>query len=399
MRDKPADGSVDAGNLTHVPAHGNAELSQPKPNPAEPDDSFFYATQWQLMWWNFKKHRVAVAAGFLIVIMYVVALVPEFVAPYRPGTRDREYASAPPQRIRFFSEDGFHLRPFVYGLTSGRDPETLQRVYTVDREDRRPLRFFVTGEEYKLFGVIPASTHLFGIDDGMVFLFGTDPLGRDLFTRVIYASRISMSIGLVGVLLSFVLGLILGGIAGYAGGTADNIIQRVSEILLSFPSIPLWMGLSAAIPPHWSPVRTYFAITIILSIIGWTRLGRQVRSKIMSLKNEDFVVAAQLAGTSEAKIVARHLIPSFMSHIIAVISLAIPTMILAETSLSFLGIGLRPPTVSWGVLLQQAQNVYTLTQAPWLMIPGLFVVVFVLAFSFLGDGLRDAADPYGGMKR
>lgn len=399
MRDKQADGSVDSGNPSPMAAPADSDALSADVTAPEPDESFFYATQWQLMWWNFKKHKVAVASGILIVIMYAVALVPEFVAPYTPGTRDRDYASAPPQRVRFFSEEGFHLRPFVYALTPSRDPETLQRVYTLNREDRRPLRFFVQGEEYKLFGLIPADTHLFGIDDGMVFLFGTDSLGRDQFSRVIYASRISMSIGLVGVLLSFVLGLILGGIAGYAGGTTDNVIQRVSEILLSFPSIPLWMGLSAAIPPHWSPVRTYFAITIILSIIGWTRLGRQVRSKIMSLKNEDFVVAAQLAGTSETKIVARHLIPSFMSHIIAVISLAIPTMILAETSLSFLGIGLRPPTVSWGVLLQQAQNVYTLTQAPWLMIPGLFVVVFVLAFSFLGDGLRDAADPYGGMKR
>ena len=392
MHEDRKDAFVDSGNTP--PAGIVDELA-----PTEAEQSFFYATQWQLMWWNFKKHKVAVVAGIVIIIMYSMALVPEFVAPYTPSTRDRNYANAPPQRLRFMSDEGLHLRPFVYGLTLTRDPETLERNYAPDRQDRRPIRFFVKGVEYKLFGFIPADRHLFGIEDGMVFLFGTDRLGRDMFSRVIYASRISMSIGLVGVFLSFILGLILGGIAGYVGGAADNIIQRVSEILLSFPSIPLWMGLSAAIPPHWSPVRTYFAITVILSIIGWTRLGRQVRSKIMSLKNEDFVVAAQLAGTSETKIVARHLIPSFMSHIIAVISLAIPTMILAETSLSFLGIGLRPPTVSWGVLLQQAQNLYTLTQAPWLMIPGAFVIVFVLAFSFLGDGLRDAADPYGGMKR
>ncbi len=365
----------------------------------ETEEQFYYATQWQLMWWNFRKHRLAVGCGILILFMYLMVLVPEFIAPYEPSTRNRRYANAPPQRVRLVSDQGFHFRPFVYDLTQEIDPETLQRNYVLDKSTIKPIRFFVRGVDYKLWGLIPSNIHLFGVDDGMLFLFGTDRLGRDMFTRVIYAARISMSIGLIGVFLSFVLGLTLGGISGYLGGRVDNIIQRIMEIIRSFPQIPLWMALSAAIPPHWSPVRTYFAITVILSVIGWTNLARQVRSKIISLKNEDFVVAAQLSGTSETRIVTRHLIPSFMSHIIAVITLAIPTMILAETSLSFLGIGLRPPVVSWGVLLQQSQNLYALTQAPWLMIPGLFVVVYVLAFSFLGDGLRDAADPYGGMKR
>lgn len=370
------------------------EVIQPNEETTTAEEKIFYATQWQLMWLKFKKHRIAMAAGIIIIFMYLVAIFAPFVAPYDPDTRHRNAALAPPTKIRFIDENGFSFRPFIHPIKQEVDFTTFQRIYVEDTSRRLPIRFFVRGEEYKLFG-ITTNIHLFGVDEGAIFLFGTDRLGRDMFTRIIYGSRISMSIGLVGVFLSLVLGLIFGGISGYYGGIVDGIIQRVIEVLRSFPTIPLWMALSAALPPDWSPVKVYLGITVILSLIGWTSLGRQVRGLVLAIKNEDFVVAARLAGTSEPKIILTHLIPSFMSHIIASITLSIPNMILSETSLSFLGIGLRPPVISWGTLLQQAQNVHSIVMAPWLLIPGLFVIIFVLVFNFLGDGLRDAADPYG----
>lgn len=370
------------------------EVIQPNEETTTAEEKIFYATQWQLMWLKFKKHRIAMAAGIIIIFMYLVAIFAPFVAPYDPDTRHRNAALVPPTKIRFIDENGFSFRPFIHPIKQEVDFTTFQRIYVEDTSRRLPIRFFVRGEEYKLFG-ITTNIHLFGVDEGAIFLFGTDRLGRDMFTRIIYGSRISMSIGLVGVFLSLVLGLIFGGISGYYGGIVDGIIQRVIEVLRSFPTIPLWMALSAALPPDWSPVKVYLGITVILSLIGWTSLGRQVRGLVLSIKNEDFVVAARLAGTSEPKIILTHLIPSFMSHIIASITLSIPNMILSETSLSFLGIGLRPPVISWGTLLQQAQNVHSIVMAPWLLIPGLFVIIFVLVFNFLGDGLRDAADPYG----
>lgn len=379
----------------------NANVTTPEviqPNEVLPEtgeDKIFYATQWQLMWLKFRKHRVAMAAGIIIILMYIGAIFAPVVAPYSPDTRHRNAALTPPSRVRFMDENGFSIRPFVHPVRQEVDLTTFQRVYVEDTSRRLPIRLFVKGEAYKLFGLISTDIHLFGVDEGTIFLFGTDRLGRDVFSRVIFGGRISMSIGLVGVFLSLVLGLLFGGISGYYGGVVDGIIQRVIEVLRSFPTIPLWMALSAAMPPDWSPVKVYMGITVILSFIGWTSLGRQVRGKVLSIKNDDFVIAARLAGTSEPKIIITHLIPSFMSHIIASITLAIPNMILAETSLSFLGIGLRPPAISWGVMLQQAQNVHTLVMAPWLLIPGLFVILFVLVFNFLGDGLRDAADPYG----
>lgn len=363
------------------------------------EEKVFYASQWRLMWWKFRKHRVAVIAGVIIALMYLGALFAPFLAPYGPTHRDRGNIYVPPQKIRFRDENGFSWRPFIHPLKVTYDMDTFQKVYTEDTSKRVYINYFVRSEssddEYKLFGFFKSNLHLFGVEDGYLHLFGTDNLGRDVFSRVLYGGQISMSIGLAGVFLSLIIGLILGGISGYYGGVVDNIIQRLIEVIRSFPEIPLWMALSAAIPPDISPILVYFGITIILSFIGWTALGRQIRGKVLALKNEDFIVAARLAGTSEAKIILTHLIPSFMSHIIASLTLRIPSMILAETSLSFLGIGLRPPVVSWGVMLQQAQNVHTISMAPWLLIPGIFVIIYVLAFNFLGDGLRDAADPYG----
>lgn len=377
-------------SLPAVPPTESSEASLGKT-----EEKVFYATQWQLMWWKFRKHKVAVASAVVIVFMYLCSILAPFISPYDSTERHRGFIYVPPQRVRFWDENGFSLRPFVYPIAQELDLQTMQRKYVEDTSKRLPIKFFVRGSSYKLFGLFRTDIHLFGVEGGKIFLFGTDNMGRDLFSRVLSGSQISMSIGLVGVFLSLLLGLLFGGISGYYGGRIDNVIQRVIEVLRAFPTIPLWMALGAALPPDLSPVGVYMGITIILSLIGWTALGRQVRGKVLALKNEDFVVAARLAGTSEPQIIMTHLIPSFMSHIIASLTLSIPSMILAETSLSFLGIGLRPPVISWGVLLQQAQNVHTLMMAPWLLIPGFFVVVYVLAFNFMGDGLRDAADPYG----
>ena len=358
------------------------------------EESYYVASQWQLMWRKLIKHKLAIFGGTILAIFYFVAIFCEFLSPYDIYKGRIEYIYCPPQRLHFFDEKGFHLRPFVYGVKQTMDPETWRRIYIEDETKKHPVYFFVRGDKYKLWNIFPSNVHLFGVREGTIFLFGTDKLGRDLFSRNIYAARISLSIGLVGVALSFVLGAILGGISGYYGGTADMVIQRVIELLICIPSIPLWMSLAAALPPDWSPLKVYFGITVILSVIGWCGLARVVRGKLISSREEDFVMAAKIAGASEGRIITRHLLPSFLSYLIVNLTLAIPNMILGETSLSFLGIGLRPPAVSWGVLLQQAQNVRTVVLHPWLLIPGLFVIITVLAFNFLGDGLRDAADPY-----
>jgi peptide/nickel transport system permease protein len=305
---------------------------------------------------------------------------------------------APPQSIHFVDSEGnFSLRPFIYDYHQERDPETLRRIYSEDTSEKHYLHFFVRGDTYKMWGLFETDLHLFGPgeeSDVTMFLLGSDDLGRDMFSRIIYGARVSLSIGLMGVFLSFVLGVLLGGISGYYGGAVDIVIQRVIEFLRSIPSIPLWMGLAAAVPPDWPPLRTYFMITILLSFIGWTGMAREVRGRFLSLREEDFVMAARLIGASEIRIILLHMVPSFYSHIIAVLTLSVPGMILAETSLSFLGLGLRPPVISWGVMLKSAQNISSVALAPWLLLPVVVVIITILAFNFMGDGLRDAADPY-----
>ncbi len=352
----------------------------------------FATSQLKMMWKKFIRNRIAVVGGIVILLFYLTALFANFIAPYTLQERMTKYSFLAPQRIHFFNEGKF--QPFVYGLKGSRDPVTLMRVYVPDPEKRIPVRFFIRGEPYKLMGLIPASTHLFGVEEGIVSLLGTDGQGRDMFSRIIIGSQLSLTIGLVGVALSLIIGAFLGVSSGYFGGWVDNLIQRMIEIIRSFPPIPLWMALTAALPSHWSPLQVYFAITVILSLIGWTWLARQLRGKVLALREEDFIMAAKLAGASNSWIIFRHLIPATFSHIIVISTLAMPAMILAESALSFLGLGLRPPLTSWGVLLQQAQNIQVLLLYPWLIIPGFFVAISILAFNFLGDGLRDAADPY-----
>jgi peptide/nickel transport system permease protein len=362
------------------------------------EDSLHLASQWRLMWWRFRKHKLALVSGILIILVYLVAAFVEFLAPFSTDRMISDLAYAPPHRLRFLekTEEGLKFGLHVYGYTYTVDALSLKRNFEVDREQKVEVRFFVKGEPYHLWGFIPGNRHLIGpVDQEAAFyLLGADRLGRDLFSRIIYGTRISMTIGLVGVTMSLILGILLGGISGYYGGTVDLIIQRIMEILRSMPTIPLWMGMAAAIPYYWPPVLVYFMITIILSVIGWTWLAQAVRGKFYSLKTEDFVIAAKLDGCSELQVIVSHMVPSFISHIIATLTLAIPQMIIAETALSFLGIGLRPPVVSWGVLLKEAQNVRVLATSPWLFLPGLAVVIAVLALNFLGDGIRDAADPY-----
>jgi peptide/nickel transport system permease protein len=361
------------------------------------DEQFFQASQWQLIWWKFRKHKVAMIGTAVVLFLYFIVLFCEFLAPYKTTTRFSKYLYADPQRLHFiYPGEGFKLRPFVYDMQREIDQSTFRRYFVEDKETILPLRFFVHGEPYKLWGLWKMDLHLMGTagEDTPFFLMGTDRLGRDVFTRILYGARISLSIGLVGIALTFVLGLLLGGLSGYLGGFVDTIIQRIIDLLISIPTLPLWMGLAAAVPRDWPPLRIYFGIVVVLSVVGWTGLARVVRGKLLSLREEDFVMAARLAGSNDLRIIVRHLLPSFFSYIIVSLTLAIPNMILGETSLSFLGLGLQPPVVSWGVLLQDAQDVGSIAHYPWLLVPCLFVVLAVLAFNFMGDGLRDAADPY-----
>ncbi len=368
-------------------------------------ERLFTASQWRLMWWRFTQHRLAMIGMVALIVAYLVAGFCEFVAPQDPNRYDPRWVLAAPMPLRFVDSEGrFHPRPFVYGLKSKRDPDTLAMVVVPDETRTYPFKLFVRSDPYELWGLFPADLHLFGITqsaesreapaDQMLYLFGADELGRDNLSRIIYGGRISLSIGLVGVFLSLIFGVILGGISGYYGGVPDLIIQRLIELLRSLPAIPLWLMLAAALPPTWSPVRIYFGITIILSLIGWTGLARVVRGRFLALREEDFILAARLSNAPRMRIILRHMAPSFASHLIASLTLSIPAMIMSETALSFLGLGLQPPIVSWGVLLQSAQNLRSVVLAPWLLLPGLFVVIVVLAFNFTGDGLRDAADPY-----
>jgi peptide/nickel transport system permease protein len=358
------------------------------------DESLFVASSWKLIWRKFIRHRLAIGAGAVLIICYVVAIFCEFFSTTDIYQRNNGHIFAPPTRMRIFDQ-GRLRTPFVYGYDVTLDPSTLDWVFTLDKSKVYPIRFFTTGFQYKLFGLVKTRIHLMGVDPpGVVFFFGADNLGRDLYSRMLFAARISLSIGLVGIAISFVLGCLIGGISGYFAGPVDMIIQRIIEFLGGIPTLPLWIVLSAALPVTWSVVQVYFGITMILSIVGWTGLARTVRSKILQLRGEDYVLAAKLSGATEMRIINRHLLPGMASYLIVNVTLRIPGMILGETALSFIGLGLHPPAVSWGVLLQDALNVRTVALSPWLMIPALAVVVVVLAFNFLGDGLRDAADPY-----
>lgn len=351
-------------------------------------------THRQMVLRRFKKHKLAVVSVFVLLVFYVLAIFCEFFAPYGELERFPRFTVAPPQPILIYDQATGFRAPFVYGYEKVRDKVTFRAVYEPDPEKIQPVQFFVKGEPYELFGLIPMDVHFFGAGEQQIFLFGTDALGRDIFSRTLYGARISLTIGLVGVGLSLLLGIFLGGIAGYFGGIADTIIMRTVDLFISVPTIPLWMGLAAAVPRDWSIPQTYFAMTVILSLFGWTHLARVIRGKFLTLRDEDYVLAAQLAGGSEPYIIVKHLVPAFTSYIIVSLTLAIPNMILGETVLSFLGLGLQPPAVSWGTLLQGAQNVQAIAQSPWFLLPAVPVVITVLAFNFLGDGLRDAADPY-----
>jgi len=362
------------------------------------DEKISVASYGQLMWWRFLKHRMAVISAVIVLLFYLVGAFCEVVAPYDPEESFIKYKLAPPSRVHIFDTQGNLQRPFVYKINRERDSETLRSIYTEDTSTIYPIRFFVQGSEYKLWGRWPMSLHLIGLDvpqdEQGILLIGADRLGRDVFSRIVYGARISLTIGLVSVIVSLILGILFGGLSGFYGGALDNAIQRMIEFIRSVPEIPLIMGLAAALPADWPVIRLYFGITIVLSMVGWTGLARVVRGRFLSLREEDFVMAARLSGSSEMRVIFRHMLPSFFSHIIATLTLSIPAIILSETGLSFIGLGLRAPAISWGVLLQEAQNVRSMALAPWVLTPGIAVVIAVMAFNFLGDGIRDAADPY-----
>lgn len=353
------------------------------------------ASQWRLVWRGFKRHKVALVCGVITLLIYLIAAFAPFLAPYPSNAYDSDYTYSPPQQVQLFDEG--RLRPHVLGLELSQDPETLALEFTTDEDAVIPIGLFVRGAEYELFGFIPMDRHLLGPvdpDTGPMYLLGADATGRDMLSMIIHGTTISMSIGLVGVLMSLFLGVVIGGISGYVGGRLDDVIQRITELIMSIPTIPLWMALFAAVPPTWSPLQRYFALTVVISLVGWVGMAREVRGKFFAVRGEEYVMAAIADGASQGRIMFKHMLPSFTSHIIANLSLSIPSIIIAETGLSFLGLGLQAPTVSWGVLLEQAQSIRAISTAPWILLPGIPVVITVLSMNFLGDGLRDAADPY-----
>lgn len=376
----------------------NVKEKSPRSSRAQrKQDKYYYASQWSLMLRKFRKHKLAMVSFYILLFFYVVAIFGNFVAPQGTEQYDGNYVNCPPTKLHLFHEGKF-VGPFVYGLKTERNFETFMLDFKEDTEAVYPIRLFVEGDEggeYKWFGLIPSNTHLFGTDEGgKVFLFGTDNMGRDLFSRVVLGAQISLFIPVVGMLLTLVLGLFMGSLAGYFGGWVDTLIQRMVEVVRSFPQIPLWMALSAAIPKTLKPAQVFMLMTLILSLISWPDLSRVVRSKFISVKNEDFIMAARISGAPASKVITKHMIPSFTSYIIVNMTMAIPNLIIGETTLSFLGLGLRSPATSWGVLLQETNKLATITFYGWKLIPMIFVFLTVLTFNFVGDGLRDAADPY-----
>lgn len=352
----------------------------------------------RLMWLRFRRNHLAVTGGVLLLIMYTLTIFAEFFAPYSVDYTHDKYVGAPPAGLHIIDSEGnWHWPPFVYGIEAKTDPATFRRLFTPIVEEIHPVQFFGHGESYKLLGLIPTDRHLFTVDEpAVVFLMGTDSTGRDLFSRILYGGRISLSVGLVGVILSLMLGAVLGVASGYFGGAIDNIVQRVIEVITSIPQIPLWLALAAAVPPNWSPVKVYFGIAIVLSFVTWGGLARQVRGIVLGLRDSDFITAARYTNCSTWRIILQHLLPNTFSHVLVIATLSIPSMILGETALSFLGLGIRPPMTSWGVLLNEAQHVRVLLGEPWLLIPAIFVLITIVSFNFVGDGLRDAADPFAG---
>ncbi len=380
---------------------GNLEIEE-APSPGVPpsasdaEERVSLASNWKLVWWRFKKHRLAMVSCAVLIFFYLVVLFPDFFSTQDPEATDARLAFIPAQRLTLF--EGLWFRPSAPAVAGKRNPVTLRMEWRIDETHRVPIHVLVRGYRYTVLGLFETDIHLVGAGDGAqsrAYLLGTDRLGRDQWSRLIHGTRTSMTVGLVAVTLSVILGALLGGISGYFGGWPDLTIQRLIELLQSLPTIPIWLAMTAALPQDWPPQKVFFAITIILALIGWTTLGREVRGRFLSLREEDFVLAAELAGCTRFRVITRHMLPAVTSHIIATSTLAIPVLIVSETSLSYLGLGIRPPAISWGVLLQEAQNIQTVADAPWLLIPGLFVIVAVLAFNLVGDGLRDAADPYG----
>jgi peptide/nickel transport system permease protein len=370
---------------------------EPLEDQVKQEEDFYRAGQWQLVWWKFRRHRLAQVSMAVLALFYFVAIFAEFLSPHDPMRRFQGRLAHPPTAIHIRDAQGNFRGPFVYGTMQERDPTTFRPIHVEDRDSIHPIRLFVRGDPYKFWGLFPSDLHLFGTvgeNAQPIFLMGTDTIGRDVLSRVFHGGRISLSIGLVGIAISFVLGLLLGGISGFFGGAIDEAIQRVIEVLTTLPQIPLWMALAAALPREWPQLRIYFATTLILSIFGWTGLARIVRGRLLSMREEDFVMAARLDGENQWTIITRYMLPGFASYIIVSLTGALPGMILGETALSFLGIGLNPPTISWGVMLQQAQNIINVAHFPWVLWPVPVVVIAVLMFNFVGDGLRDAADPY-----
>lgn len=357
-------------------------------------ERFYLASQWKMMWWKFKRHKLALVSGLFLLVLYGSIPFTEIIATYGLETRNSDYLLAPPQRVRLFHEGSF-VGPFVYGYESKPNLETFRWEYTENRNVVQPLRFLCHGDPYKMWGLWNWDVHLVcPAENGVFYPLGTDKLGHDMMSRIVYGTRISLTVGLIGITISFLIGITLGGLAGYYGGWIDSVVQRMIEILRSLPELPLWLALSAALPVNWSPILIYLGITVILGLLDWPGLARAVRSKLLALREEDYATAAVLMGARPKRVIARHLLPNFMSHLIASATLSIPSMILGETALSFLGLGLRPPITSWGVLLNEAQNLSAIEFYPWIMTPMIPVIMVILAFNFFGDGLRDAADPY-----